>query len=322
MYCPRLDHFVRLNPSGKLSRCGHMTNNPEFDSIDSMDNSEWLAQIKQQFSQDQWPQECIRCQQTEQLNQTSIRLNSIAFHKNQSQLDYLTVGGVLDNVCNSACQTCNETLSTKIGSLHQRDYIKINNADQFWNLPLNRVVHLDVNGGEPSASKNYRHLLANLPDTVCSIRINTNCSTVITELDQLLEKGVNVTITASLDGIGRIHDYVRWPIKFNEFEQNLLKYQSMGVDLNTWTTVSALNIGDLKNIFQYAEHHKLKHSWALLERPNVLSVKYSNHLTRTADVPNLLKSIVATEQDNTVELQMFTAQQDKLRNIRLWDYFK
>jgi hypothetical protein len=54
----------------------------------------------------------------------------------------------------------------------------------------------------------------------------------------------------------------------------------------------------------------------------VLSVKYSNHLTRTADVPNLLKSIVATEQDNTVELQMFTAQQDKLRNIRLWDYFK
>jgi 1-deoxy-D-xylulose-5-phosphate synthase len=84
----------------------------------------------------------------------------------------------------------------------------------------------------------------------------------------------------------------------------------MGVDLNTWTTVSALNIGDLKNIFQYAEHHKLKHSWALLERPNVLSVKYSNHLTRTADVPDLLKSIVATEQDNTVELQMFTAQQE------------
>lgn len=322
MYCPRLDHFVRLNPSGQVSRCGHMTGNPEFDSLDSMDHSQWLYQVKQQFAQDQWPAECTRCQQTEQLAQTSIRLNSIQFHNKQQRSDYLVVGGVLDNVCNSACQTCNQTLSTKIGSLYQRDYIKINNADQFWNLPLHRVVHLDINGGEPSASKNYRYLLANLPDSVRSVRVNTNCSTVITELAQVLEQGISVTVTASLDGVGVIHDYVRWPLKFDAFEKNLLTYQAMGVDLNTWTTVSALNIGNLKNIREYVRKHKLKHSWALLEQPSVLSVKYSNHLTRTADVPEDLKPIVASDQDNTVELQLFTAQQDTLRGIRLWDYFK
>ena len=79
---------------------------------------------------------------------------------------------------------------------------------------------------------------------------------------------------------------------------------------------------DLKNIFSYVKQHKLKNSWALLENPSVLKVKYSNHLTRTADVPDELKTIVASGEDNTVELQLFTAAQDNLRGIKLWDYFK
>ena len=142
------------------------------------------------------------------------------------------------------------------------------------------------------------------------------------EVVELVQRGVQVTVTVSLDGIGRKHDYVRWPIAWENFEHNLLTYKDMAVDLNTWTTVSALNIGDLKNIFSYVKQHKLKNSWALLENPSVLNVKYSNHLTRTADVPEELKTIVASGEDNTVELQLFTAAQDNLRGIKLWDYFK
>lgn len=322
MYCPRLDHFVRFNFNGTIGRCGHMVRAPGFSSLEEMNSSKWLQDIRQQFDQNQYPAECIRCQETEQLSGTSIRLNSIEADKTQTRPDYLIVGGVLDNVCNSACQTCNENLSTKIGSLIQKDYIRIDNANKFWSLPLDRVVHLDINGGEPSASKNYKHILANMPPNVASVRINTNCGLILHEVENLLAKGISVTITASLDGIGRIHDYVRWPIKFEDFERNLKTYQTMGVDLNTWTTVSALNVGDLKNIFAYVENNKLKHSWALLETPGVLSVKHSNHLTRTADVPDSLKNVVASGSDNTVELQLFTAKQDHLRGIRLWDYYK
>lgn len=299
-----------------------MTNAPEFESLDVMDASAWLYDVKFKFDQNIWPNECIRCQQTEQINNSSIRLNSIEFDKHQIQTDYLTVGGVLDNVCNSACQTCNANLSTKIGSLESSNYIRIDNSDRFWALPLDRVVHLDVNGGEPSASKNYRRMLKNIPDNVTSVRINTNCSLVIPEIKELSNRGIQVTVTVSLDGVGRRHDYVRWPIKWQDFEHNLMKYRDMDVDLNTWTTVSALNIGDLKNIFSYVQQHELKNSWALLEDPSVLSVKHSNHFTRTADVPYELKHVVATGDDNTVELQLFTHAQDHLRGIRLWDYYK
>ena len=49
MYCPRLDHFVRLNSNGSVSRCGHMTQAPEFASLEDLESSLWLRNIKLSF---------------------------------------------------------------------------------------------------------------------------------------------------------------------------------------------------------------------------------------------------------------------------------
>lgn len=272
MHCPRLDHFVRFNPNGTVSRCGHMVSPPQFDTLELMENSTWLSQIKETFEQDSWPVECQRCQQTESLNNTSIRLNSIDFDKKQTQADYLIVGGVLDNICNSACMTCNEDLSTKIGSLISKQYKIIDNTNKFWSLPMERIVQLDLNGGEPSHSKNYKKILANLPKNIKSVRMNTNCSTVLEELIPLIEQGIDVTVTVSLDGIGPVHDLVRWPIKWDKFYTNLMTYKNMPVDLNLWTTVSILNVDDLPNIIKFAQEHKIDHSYAYLKHPYELSV--------------------------------------------------
>jgi MoaA/NifB/PqqE/SkfB family radical SAM enzyme len=188
---------------------------------------------------------------------------------------------------------------------------------------VERIVQMDINGGEPSASPNYLKLLENLPPNVKHLRVNTNGSRLITVLPELVKRGIKVTVTVSLDGIGSRHDYVRWPVKWQDVEHNIQAYQNMGLhELNTWTTVSALNIGDLQNIFSYVEQNNLKNSWALLENPSVLSVKHSNHLTRQADVPDELKHIVASGEDNTVELQLWTTAQDHTRGIKMWDYYK
>ena len=269
MYCPRLDHFVRFNPSGTVSRCGHMVNAPEFNSLVEMDTSQWLADIRQQES----PAECVRCIETEQLNNVSIRKHAIEFDIKQTQRDYLIVGGVLDNLCNSACMTCNERLSTKIGSLKSRQFPIIDNSSRFWQLPLERVVHLDINGGEPSYSKNYKRILANLPPSIKSVRLNTNCSTVLTELIPLVERGVDVTVTVSFDGIGEVHDFVRWPIKWDKFYENLMTYKTMPVRLNLWTTVSVLNRHQLPDLIEFAKSHGIDHEYAYLKQPMELSVE-------------------------------------------------
>ena len=302
-----------------------MVNAPQFETLDQIDASLWLDSTKSIMNQDQWPDECVRCKDTEQVGNKSIRQYFLDDHKTNLSINekYLVLGGVLDNICNSACQTCNENLSTKIGSLTSKDYIKINNSNKLDQLPLDRIVKIDINGGEPSASPHYLKLLENLPPNVTHLRLNTNGSRVLTSLNQLIDRGVKVTVTVSLDGIGMIHDYVRWPIKWSDVERNIAAYKVMNLyELNTWTTVSALNIGNLKQIQDYTRQHNLKHSYALLEQPSVLSAKYSNHFTRTADVPDELMSIVAQDADNTVELQLFTHSQDALRGIKLWDYYK
>jgi sulfatase maturation enzyme AslB (radical SAM superfamily) len=314
MYCPRLDHFVRFNPNGTVSRCGHMTRAPEFSSLEEMEQSSWLTNTKLSFHKGIWPSECSRCKQTESINGTSIRLNAVEFDQKQNRQDYLTVGGVLDNVCNSACQTCNENLSTKIGSLKSRDYIRIDNSNRFWSLPLDRVVHLDINGGEPSASKNYQDVLQNIPPNIKSIRINTNCSIVMSDISNLINRGIHMTVTVSLDGIEAVHDYVRWPIKWDKFYKNLMTYKNLGIhELNTWTTVSALNIGDFDNIRKFVKDHELNHSYALLQDPEVLNVKYSN--ASTLPFKDVLPGQVAVDINNQLELDTFIAEQNTLRGI-------
>jgi sulfatase maturation enzyme AslB (radical SAM superfamily) len=282
MHCPRLDHFVRLNPNGTVGRCGHMVDAPEFNTLEEMDESLWLRNVKLSMHKGLWPKWCERCKQTEQENNTSIRLNAIKFDQLQKQEDYLSVGGVLDNICNSACLTCNENLSTLIGGLKSKTYPIVDNSSKFWELPLDRVVHLDINGGEPSYSKNYKHILANLPKNIKSVRLNTNCSTVLEELWILCRRGVQVTVTVSLDGIGPVHDLVRWPVKWDKFYANLQRYMEMPVKLNTWTTVSVLNVDDLPNILEFVKLHKLDHSYAYLKEPSELAVENKDTLESLA----------------------------------------
>jgi sulfatase maturation enzyme AslB (radical SAM superfamily) len=293
-----------------------MVNAPQFDNLSAMDSSTWQTQISQSMINNIWPPECIRCEQTETISNSSIRLNAIEFHKQQTQEDYLTVGGVLDNICNSACLTCNEDHSTKIGSLISKQYKIVDNTNRFWDLPQDRIVHLDLNGGEPSASKNYKQVLANLPKNVKSIRVNTNGSIVIEELEGIVARGIEVIVTISLDGIGEVHDYVRWPIKWDKFYANLLKYHSMNLtQLNTWTTVSALNLKDLNNILTFVKENNILHSYALLSQPEVLNVKYKNSLTEGAIFPKELTDHVAVDRCNQDELDAYLKKENKLRNL-------
>ena len=244
----------------------------QFESLAAMDSSAWMRDIQQQFADDIWPKECRRCQEIEQENLSSIRIHALAIDQCETQRDYLQVGGVLDNICNAACQTCNPDCSTRIGSLSGKTFPIINNSTQFWNLPQQRILHLDINGGEPSYSKNYKRLLANLPPNLKTLRLNTNCNVVLDELIKVADLGIEVTVTVSCDGIGPVHEFVRWPIKCDNFYNNLMTYKTMPVKLNLWTTVSILNHDDLPNIQAFARKHEIDHGYAYLKDPYELSI--------------------------------------------------
>ena len=68
---------------------------------------------------------------------------------------------------------------------------------------------------------------------------------------------------------------------------------AMPIRLNTWTTVSALNVDDLPNILKFVKEHKLEHSYAYLKEPFQLAV----------------------ENKDTPESLAYIQQQKKLRGI-------
>ena len=249
-----------------------MVNAPEFATLEQMETSQWLSTVQDQFSQGKWPAECIRCEEVEAETPSSIRIHAIALDAIETDTDYLQVGGVLDNVCNAACQTCGPQCSTRIGALTSKTFPIVDNSDRFWSLPQDRIRHLDINGGEPSYSKNYKRILANLPPNLRTLRLNTNCNIVLEELTSVAEHGIEVTVTASCDGIGSVFEFMRWPIAWATFYENLMRYKTMPIKLNLWTTVSILNVNDLPNIEAFAQEHGIDHGYAYLKEPAVLDV--------------------------------------------------
>ena len=91
------------------------------------------------------------------------------------------------------------------------------------------------------------------------------------------------------------------------------KYNKLKLD--TWTTVSALNVNYITDIQKYCRDRDIRHSYAFLDTPEVLNVKYTNWFTLSSDLSN-----VATEQDNTKELEAFLELEEACRpNIeRFW----
>ncbi len=185
-------------------------------------------------------------------------------------------------------------------------------------------------GENPRPSPNYKRLLKNLPKSVKILRINTNGSKIITGLEELLLQGIKVIVTLSFDGVGDVHDYVRWPVLWKNFNDNVKKYIELrrehpNLRLNFWTTVSALNVGDLKNIIDYAAEQKIDHAYGFCIRPDVLDIRHENKLTLVAKEQlsssnnRLLNSIANKcgffKKNNDEELKKFISSQDVLRNI-------
>jgi sulfatase maturation enzyme AslB (radical SAM superfamily) len=303
-----------------------MVNAKGFESFEELEHSHWMKNIRDKMAEDRWPEECVRCQQSEKVKGESIRTKSIMRHKMLHPIrnDYLIVGGVLDNVCNSACQSCNAGLSTKIGSLETRNYPRVDNYEVFKVLPQDRIIELDVNGGEPTASKNYKTLLRSLPDNVKIVRMNTNGSRMISELEDVLKRKIMVIVTMSLDGIGNVHDYTRWPIKWADYNKTLNSYQELQkkyklLQLDMWTTVSCLNVKTLPDIINFAKNKGVPHDWSFLDQPSVLNVRYTNKFTSRAK--HLFPEQIAIDRDNDKLLEEFIFRQDSLRKIDIKDYF-
>lgn len=157
----------------------------------------------------------------------------------------------IDTTCNGGCIMCGPHFSSywaqEIGipivTSNRKDYLS-----QIAELvDFQKVCHIIILGGEPLLSTVDERLLDLIDDpSQVSIQFTTNGSIYPKDIRiQQWEKFKNVNINFSIDGIGNKFEYVRYPLKWEVVEKNMLRMQTElpnNVTFKINHTVNILNL--------------------------------------------------------------------------------
>jgi sulfatase maturation enzyme AslB (radical SAM superfamily) len=172
------------------------------------------------------------------------------------------------NTCNLACMMCFRTVSST--------YDKIWSAAPDWPTPaakaatlqydhameqyilqhLDQIEYIEVLGGEPLFSRRFMDLLAILVQEGAHEHITlfviTNGTLMTNGMINLLKQFKRTVLAVSVDGVGLVNEYQRWPSRWSEVDYNLSVINSE-FDMSILPTVTALNLIHLPRLVDYCD---------------------------------------------------------------------
>ena len=296
-------------------------------------------------------QDIISPRQTYTINWANkLNLKSLDEITQQTIVDYDIR---LNNECNALCRSCNPHTSNLIA----REYFKINlighdvgytPKTDYDIIDLTTVQRIYVSGGEPTIQNTLVDFLQKCIDEKCTdfeIVINTNAAVVSKRFSKLAKQFSKITFEISIDGFGDINKYIRWPIGWNKFVNNIQTLQDIAqgrISFNT--TVSIYNISNLYSIFKFIEDHyphsrynsgfvldpKSQQPWifankhvalANLEQTRTLDAYHKNEVFKS-QIDGIIKKITNCEIDYNLlkEFFEFNDRLDASRDVKLQDY--
>jgi len=228
------------------------------------------------------------------------------------------------NICNSTCVTCNPSFSTAWGNLKQsKKLVQINHSilDQ---LPVENFVMLNLVGGEPLSEKRNFNILERLisaNNNDCFVSITTNGSVSLTTAQKkILSKFKNLNINLSIDGIGPVFEYVRYPLKWDMLLSNLSFYRSQNFNLSVSYTISNLNILYYDETIQWFNEQGLNYNHNMVIDPVYFSVNSLPQHTKQ-QYPNKFFREQSNKDDERFQTFLIEIEkQDQLKGISINDY--
>ena len=195
------------------------------------------------------------------------------------------------NLCNLACRMCGPTDShtwyeqwaeyhgsTKYQDTHGEVELKRNekgrlyttdydwhNSESFWdqiemNIPY--IQHVYMAGGEPMMIERHYEFLKKCIGSGhagnITIEYNTNMTSLPPRVLEMWKEFKQIRVGCSIDGMGEVLEYQRWPVKWRQAINNLNKVDQLPDNVVAWVayTVTAYNIFHLPEFMLW----KLKES--------------------------------------------------------------
>lgn len=287
--CAMVYNAIATAPSGGLYSCCRMLGQKRFwgDPKDYW-NSEYIKNHKDLMEKGIWPTECKRCKNEENIGHESKRIRENRNWQNRGySLDDLQDVSVLSrvdlrlsNVCNLMCIMCepdsssliyNETKTnidnTMSHYVERYNQYNLDRKNPYTEEEVNSIIEMIepsttvyITGGEPSLLKPVYRLLERLIEKgynkTVDLQFNSNFQSHNSYFIDLISQFDTGLMMPSIDAIGTVAEYCRYPCKWNQIESNIKNYLKRCPKWRTkiFVTTSMLNVYELENIFAWRDH--------------------------------------------------------------------
>lgn len=208
------------------------------------------------------------------------------------------------NLCNSTCVTCGPKFSTAWSTLESKTVYNVL-PDHRLELDYPNIKVMSFVGGEPLFEKKNYEILQKLIDsgnTSCLIDIVTNGSVALTDAQlAVFKRFKHVNFCLSIDGVGPVFEYLRYPLKWSQLTANIDTFRNLGINLSVSYTVSKLNELYQDETIKWFDSMNLPYNYNIVHHPSY----FSPSTTNLYDLRRLKYEII---------------RQDKLKGINIQDY--
>jgi len=316
-----------------------------------MSGVESLKGIQQQMLSEQRPKSCNKCWNLEDAGLKSDRLlkNETLDHFSNIDLEQLITQSRLEkneiihykidtsNTCNAACVTCGGGSSSTWNKLLQKNNLP---AKKNWKILPDQTVDwinyssaksLTFRGGEPFLSDTNFYILEQLIEhnnTDCFVSFVTNGSFSLSRHQkEILLKFSNLNFCFSIDGIGPVFEYIRWPLKWTDIETNISWCKTNNVKVSVSYTLSNMNLLYHAITTQWFDDHDINYLVNPVYfpghfRPESLPAKIKQQLSQQHDSAAISQWLAQSPSDDQLfaKFQFEIAKQDRMKNISMRDY--
>lgn len=259
---------------------------------------------------------CSRCYREEKMGIKSARMNYNRDYLPSLKLSNIKSDGScsldsikfidvrLGNKCNLKCRMCNpysssnwisDERSTGVRKISEKDLQSLENIDWFendffWENLSSAMSNCDLiyfSGGEPGLftehqSKLFDKCIENKTASNIMLRYNTNLTIpLLSKFKKYWKHFRHIRINCSIDGVGKVNEYIRYPSKWDVIEKTLLSIydstqENLLFSMNPHTTVQMYNIFDLVNLFNYLKPLGLFPMLNILNQPAHYNIRVLN----------------------------------------------
>lgn len=249
-----------------------------------------IDSVRQAMKSGARAKECSSCWKLEDAGLTSERQlhnSALDFYLDKDleliEQDALKVGYetkiiklATSNLCNGTCVTCGSQASSAWASLESKPIqYKIIPKKLIDDIDVSKIVQLSFVGGEPLLEKqNFKILedLIKVNNTNCFISIVTNGSVTLSDRQlDILKHFSNLNICLSIDGIGPVFEYIRYPLNWQQLIESIKHFKSFAKYVSVSSMISNLNIFYYDQLIDFFEEHELQYLCKQIEYPGIFS---------------------------------------------------